>query len=59
MYIRPRGACQITKAGNNELTMYGQVDPDPKMGLPERLHVRRVAEVKRKGYDVLAWKDEL
>ncbi|KAJ4286063.1 hypothetical protein N0V90_013410 [Kalmusia sp. IMI 367209] len=41
------------------LTGSTEVDPDPKKGLPEKLQVRRVAEVKRNGYDVLGWKDEL
>ncbi|KAJ4358449.1 uncharacterized protein N0V89_003032 [Didymosphaeria variabile] len=35
------------------------VDPDPRNKWPGNLHVRPAAEVKKKGYDVLAWKDDL
>ncbi|KAK7189501.1 hypothetical protein PSPO01_04504 [Paraphaeosphaeria sporulosa] len=35
------------------------IDSDPQKRWPEYLHVRPVAEVKRKGYDVLQWKDDL
>lgn len=39
--------------------MCDQIDSDPRKKWPKNLQVRPKAEMKRKGYDVLGWKDDL
>ncbi|KAF1974386.1 hypothetical protein BU23DRAFT_116305 [Bimuria novae-zelandiae CBS 107.79] len=41
------------------LTGSASIDANPDMKWPENLHVRPKAEIMRKGYDVLSWKDDL
>lgn len=42
-----------------EANVHEQVDADAQKKWPENLRVRPVAGVKRKGYDVLEWKDDV